>query len=110
MSSDYFTTVGTQLKSGRDSAPATLRVDTVRDLNEAMARKYFRGTDPIGRQFTAEGGSGMTTYEVIGVAQNSRYRSLRDDAESIVYLAEGQADESFQSVNILLRSDGPPRR
>jgi putative ABC transport system permease protein len=109
VSSDYFTTVGTQLKSGRDFGPGDLLGSTrVAIINEAMARKYFPGTDPIGRQFTAEGGSGMTTYEVIGVAQNSRYRSLRDDAESIVYLAEGQADESFQSVNILLRSDGPP--
>ncbi|MFI5210528.1 MAG: ABC transporter permease, partial [Gemmatimonadales bacterium] len=109
VSSDYFTTVGTQLKSGRDFGPGDLPGSArVAIISEAMARKYFPGTDPIGRQFTSEGGSGITTYEVIGVAQDSRYRSLRDEPEPIVYLPEGQADESFQSVNILLRADGPP--
>ncbi|MEO8029643.1 MAG: FtsX-like permease family protein, partial [Gemmatimonadota bacterium] len=110
VSEGYFATMGTTLKRGRDFAANDVVGSTpVAVINEAMADKFFAGTDPLGKTFTAEGGSGKRELQVIGVVQNSRYQSLRDKPQAIVYLAEQQVTtEVFKSINFLLRIDGPP--
>lgn len=109
VSDGYFATVGTTLKRGRDfdasDRPEGVQVAVI---NEAMAAKYFPGVDPIGQSFAGEGGRGVITYQVIGLARDSRYRSLRDKPEPIVYLAESQVTKDpFRSMNYMIRYDGP---
>ena len=109
VSSGYFTTMGTPLITGRDFGPGDLPGSTpVAIVSQAMAKKFFPGLNPVGRQFATESGHGEATYQVIGVAQDSRYRSLRTPPEPIVFLADRQADEPGPTVTFVLRSDGPP--
>ena len=109
VSAGYFATMGTPLITGRDFGPGDVTGSTpVAIVSEAMAKKYLPGLNPIGKQFVTESGHGTKTYEVIGIAQDSRYRSLRNPPEPIVYLSDSQVDEPGPTVSFLLRSDGPP--
>jgi predicted permease len=59
-------------------------------INEAAARKYFYGENPIGRRFgtTAES-SGQ--IEVIGLVHDAKYNSLRDPAPPTMYVPYTQS-------------------
>jgi predicted permease len=70
----YFETMQVPLLAGR--APSLSDVSTsprVAVVNESAAARLFNSPRPIGRQFTMGG----RDYEVIGVAADSRYSSLR---------------------------------
>jgi len=79
VSPGYFRTIGTPLVSGREftagDTPDTPRVIVV---NEAAARRYWPGTDPVGRR-TSRG-------EVVGVVRNSREKGLTVDPRPTIYL------------------------
>ena len=76
---DYFRAIGTPLVSGREfTAQDTADTPRVIIVNEAAARRYWPGTDPIGRR-TSRG-------EVVGVVRNSRERGLTVDPRPTIYL------------------------
>ncbi len=106
---NYFNTMGTPVLAGRDFGPGDVEGSArVAIVSEAMVRKYLPGGSPIGRQFIGESGAGDQSYEVIGVVRDSRYRSLRDKPEPIVYLPASQEEEPSQAITFVLRIDGPP--
>jgi len=78
ISPGYFATIGTPLLHGRDIGNAdTLDSVPVTIINNAMARKYFPGEDPIGKQV----GVGSTKYPVrtiIGMVADTKQASLRE--------------------------------
>jgi ABC-type lipoprotein release transport system permease subunit len=53
-------------------------------INEAMARYYFGGGNPIGKYVTFDGDS--QPYEIVGVAGNAKYFEIREPALRTVYL------------------------
>lgn len=108
VSTGYFATTGTPLVAGRDfgSADVTGSVP-VAIINQAMATKFFGTSNPVGSRFGSDAGPEQITFEVIGVVADSRYRSLRDAPEPIVYLSDRQTEEPSPSFTYLLRSDRP---
>jgi predicted permease len=52
-------------------------------INVAFARKYFNSDSPLGQVFTRDDG---VRHEVIGIAGDSRYDTLRGASEPIVYM------------------------
>ncbi len=79
----YFATIGTPLVAGREfdarddaNAPPTAVV------NEAFARYFFGDSSPLGRQIS----SLDTTYTVVGVVRDAKYRSLRDGIIKTMYV------------------------
>ena len=105
-SPEYFDAVGVRLLSGRpfredDDADAP----RVAIVNETMALRFWQGTDAIGRRFrTAVDGPAI---EVIGIARDSRYRTLGESGQPHVYLPFAQSDG--QSATVIVRSAGDPR-
>ncbi len=109
VSTGYFATMGIRLIVGRDFGPRdAVGSVPVAIVTEAMAKKFLGSSNPVGRQFTVETGRGEAVYEVIGVAQDSRYRSLRAAPEPVVYFSDRQTDEPSHLVTFVLRGDGPP--
>ncbi|MGH7591559.1 MAG: FtsX-like permease family protein, partial [Gemmatimonadales bacterium] len=53
-------------------------------INRAMARKFFGGQDPVGRQFRGWGSDGPWTT-VVGVTADARYHSLDEDPAPQVF-------------------------
>ena len=75
----WFATMGTRLLAGRDfNERDRVGAPKVGIPNEAFVKKYVKGT-PIGQTIRYETGpSGLDQVEIVGVAQDAAYRSVRD--------------------------------
>ena len=55
-------------------------------VNESFARRYFRGESPLGKRFfRIDAGATLVAQEIIGVAGDAKYTSIRDPAPPTVY-------------------------
>ncbi len=80
----FFETTGMQLVQGRDFSPLDrLRTPPVVVVNEAFARR-FCPDEPLGCRF-GTGRDSPNRYEVIGVAKNAKYGTLRERAAPMIY-------------------------
>jgi len=63
-------------------------------VNEAFARKFFRGDDPIGKRFGRSEIGAARQYEVIGIAKDARYLTyhLDEPISPFFFLPESQHD------------------
>jgi predicted permease len=110
VSDGYFSTMGTALLAGREFDQGDVAgSEPVAIVNEAFVRKFFHGTSPIGRSVVQEGFGGPgTSLRVVGVVEDTKYRSMRDEREPLVFIPlaqdEGVASPSLQ---IELRGYGP---
>jgi predicted permease len=100
----YFSTLGVPILLGReilqsDDASA-LRVCVI---NEAFAKRFFDGRNPIGMRITTGGDDGRITYRVVGVAGNTRTQELRENAEPRYFTAATQPPASVESPTFLIR-------
>lgn len=70
----FFAALGNRITMGRsisDRDTATTR--SVAVVNEAFAKKFFPGENPLGRHFGPDSRQYAGMYEVVGVAANMRY-------------------------------------
>ncbi len=104
ISMNYFATIGTRVLRGRDVSPADNTTSLpVALISEGVARKLFGLADPIGKRL-----QGRVPTEVIGIVEDSRFRSLRDSAGGMVYRPAAQAGRPLTDFTIEIRSDVPP--
>jgi len=104
---DFFQTIGTPLLRGRgfSSPPGAAPVAIV---NETLAKRVFPIEDPVGRVVRM----GDKTYEIVGIAKNSKARTIGEEPEGILYLPLEQHPEdvmSFFGISILVKTAGNPR-
>jgi predicted permease len=91
------------LLQGRDvNAGDTERRPRVAIVNEAFVRRFLPGDSPIGRTFV----SGNRTIEVIGLARDAAYATLREAVPPTIYVPIRQ--EPATQVNFTLRTAGDP--
>lgn len=105
----YFETMGIPVLRGRDF---NVQMDNEHAaiINEAMAADIFAGQDPIGQTFTDEK---KAKYTVIGVARNSKLRTIGEQPVNCVYFflnAAPQKAISFFGITILVKTSGDPER
>lgn len=104
ISLDYFRTMETRLVQGRDfTAQDDAQSPPVAIVNEAFARRFWPGENPIGKRFNFTTGNWI---EIVGIAQNGKYSSLAAINEPFVYLPLAQNYES--KVTLVARSAGDP--
>ena len=99
----FFETTGLPLLQGRDFR----RIDTEKSakvmiVNETMARKFWPQADPVGQSFH----DGQDTYEVVGVARDTKYRNLREPPRMTMYQPLAQA--YVPTMNLLIRTTAEP--
>lgn len=86
---EYFAAAGTRLLRGRSFGDADhAAAPAVGIVNEAAARKYWSGRDPVGGRI----GSGKDAIQVVGVAETTKVEDLDEDPVPFVYLPFGQAE------------------
>jgi predicted lysophospholipase L1 biosynthesis ABC-type transport system permease subunit len=74
-------------------------------INEAFAKRFFAGRNPIGMRITPVlDDEGRTSYEVVGVAGNARTQSLRDDVEPRYFVPAVQRPPLPPSPTFFLRT------
>jgi putative ABC transport system permease protein len=72
-------------------------------INETMARRYWANDDPVGKTFRVLFSPSIT---IVGVARDTRNRSLADEAGPEFYLSENQ--EPWSRMTLLLRTVREP--
>ena len=104
----YLETLGIQVVAGRDFTVADDRhARKVAIINEAAARLYFPGRDPVGQRIG--GGGARDTFEVVGVAADVRDFMLRQPARVMVYLPVLQQGGAYlHDLSLQVRTSGDP--
>ena len=99
----YLESVGVTLRQGRTITEADRR-DSERAvvINEALARKYFGRTDPIGKLLG--GDAGPRPSRVVGLVANAVERHLTDVPEPVRYVAVAQMPWIDQAQSFVLRT------
>jgi hypothetical protein len=80
--------MSTQIIGGRDFNTAdTATSPKVAIINETAAKKFYPGKNPIGLTYrTRAPGTEWYPVEIIGIAQDAKYRNLRDAVPPTAYL------------------------
>jgi putative ABC transport system permease protein len=106
---DYFKTLQIPLLAGRDfDTRDRVGSPLVAIVNQAFARKFANGANPVGRRFwiAATPGSPDTQYEIVGLVGDTKYEDLREEFSPIVYYASAQDADAGAGAQILIRSRG----
>ena len=83
VSPEYFDTMGMRILAGRGFQDSDRGVKPARVLvNQTFAQQFFPGIDPVGRLL---GNSIQTKFEIIGVVNDAKYRSLREPMTPTYY-------------------------
>jgi predicted permease len=76
----YFEAIGNPILRGRGiTEQDTAESRHIAVVNEAFARRFFRGQDPVGKHFGRLESQSSRLYEVVGVAKDARYLTLNLD-------------------------------
>ncbi|MGH9386249.1 MAG: ADOP family duplicated permease [Vicinamibacterales bacterium] len=111
---DYFRVLGTSVLAGRDITDADVAGRPgVALVNEAFAKRFFGGENPVGRSFAIER---VTVdrqdreLEIVGVVADAKYRTLRETPQPTMYGAMAQHDQFGFGVRLVIKTSGPPMR
>jgi predicted permease len=75
---EFFDSVGTRVVTGRGiGVQDTSTAPTVAVVNEAFAKHYLKGLNPIGQHFGGGGPKTAGDYEIVGVVEDTAYESAR---------------------------------
>jgi putative ABC transport system permease protein len=101
VSEEYLSTMGVTIRQGRDfTAHDDARGRPVVIVDEALARRFWPGQDPIGRTLVPGGNGGPR--EVIGVVNGLRYQAPEQEAGMDMYLPLRQSFD-FAAVYAIVR-------
>jgi predicted permease len=93
ISPEYFAAMRIPLSDGRDFNDWDHgRSSQVAIINEAMARRFWPGQNPIGRRFKANG----VPRTVVGIVKTGKYRSLTEPPTCFFYIPFRQWPYSMQ--------------
>jgi predicted permease len=107
VSAGYFETLGIPILQGRAfNAKDDAGAPKVAIVNATFARKYFGNGLAIGHRFGRGSDPGTPTdIEIVGVAGDTRYESLRDDIPPEIYLCNAQYPIYGQTVYVHTERD-----
>jgi len=92
----FFETLGAKIVLGRsiteDDTAATRKVAVV---NEAFARRFFKGQNPVGQHFGPDKLKYAASYEIVGVTRDMRYMTYdyKDPVGPMYWLPEAQTNQ-----------------
>lgn len=101
---DYFAVLGTPVLRGRTFAPQDGLTNRVAIVNEKAARYFWPDESAVGAQAKI-GWERPDDYEVVGVVEDVKSESPREDAEAAVYLPFSQNTRAHFVLHVRV-SDG----
>ena len=116
VSPGFFQTMGATLLAGRDFDDRDDRVPSSAKkgwpfrtgiVNEAFVKRYFSGHNPIGRHIgIGEDPGTAMPIEIVGVAKDTHYMSVREDLRPQVFVPALQSN--IERLTFYVRSAGEP--
>ena len=107
VSPGWFVTVGPPLAAGRDFTDRdTAQSPPVAIVNEEFVRVFLGGAPPLGRLFRGGQSAQPAPVEIVGLARNAHYRTLRQPVLPLVFLPVAQATnrEAFPFATLIIRT------
>ena len=114
---EYFDSVGTHVVMGRGiGVQDTPGAPAIAVVNESFVKTFFKpGENPLGRRFGSPGPKTTGDYEIVGVAEDSTYTSVRWTKHSMYFVPLMQPnsevpiekDENLYAGAIVLQTDRP---
>jgi putative ABC transport system permease protein len=119
----FFETIGAKMVLGRpiaeEDTAATRRVAVI---NEAFAKRFFKGQNPIGQHFGPDKIKYSSAFEIVGVVRDMRYMTYdyKDPIRPMYWLPEAQTTQwddpaytsgeiwSLYLYNIVIWAPGDP--
>lgn len=103
---DYFTAAGTRLLAGRDFTANDLNAQAqLVVINQTLAREFWPKGDAVGHTLLFPGNTAMPSAQVVGVAENGKYRSLGEKPRRFLY----QLADVATPATLVARVAGNPR-
>jgi putative ABC transport system permease protein len=103
----YFRAMGIPLLKGRLLDERDVKESRVLLINETMARRYFPGVDPVGKQMEVFwDGSGPD--EIVGVVGDIRESTLNKEPEPAIYWSHPR--EPYSGMALVVRASGDASR
>ncbi len=103
VSPKYLATYGTPILAGRDFRDSDAQQPRRVIVNQAMARRYFAGRDPIGQSLWFD--QERDPFEIVGLAGDAKYQDARVAAPPTVYV---YAPAFTGSMELSLRTAAAP--
>ncbi|NUQ12432.1 MAG: ABC transporter permease, partial [Gemmatimonadaceae bacterium] len=107
----YFETMGIRIVKGRAFEAADAVGPPVVVINEAMARRFFRDKDPIGRRVQPSLGPNAPMFTIVGVSQDVKQGGLERPAGTELYFNFEQAPRLVgfapRQMNLVLETSRP---
>src|SRR5437667_7423408 len=96
------------LKSGRFFSDSdNIDAPKVIIVNEALAKRYMPGVDPIGKHISYDAFGPKASYTVVGVVGDIKHAGLEKDAEIEMYVPYSQG-QPFGSTAMVVRTKVKP--
>jgi predicted permease len=106
---DYFEVMGTRLIAGRHFTAREAETSaSVAIVNRPALRLLGLGERPIGEALRIADGAASAAYEVVGLAPDTKYGSLREAPLPIVFLPVDPAADPRPFTDLMIRSALPP--
>ena len=105
----FFETMGIPLMRGHDFSPQ-MGSERVVIINQNLAKRLFPDSDAVGRRLKVSGEDKV--YQIVGIAKDSKSRTLGEEPARIFYLPIEQHPEdvfSFFGISILVKTAVSPR-
>jgi predicted lysophospholipase L1 biosynthesis ABC-type transport system permease subunit len=79
-------------------------------VNDAMARHFFGGANPLGHRFSFSGGQfdPARAYEIIGVVKDAKYSDVRDEPPRTAYIPYTARTDEVGRMCFEVRTAGDP--
>jgi len=101
---DYFRTMAIPLIAGREFTERDAAgAPKVVIVNEAFVKRYSRGQDAIGKRLAFGAGDVKPDREIVGIARDSHYGSLRETADPFIYVPYEQG-EGLERMSFFVRT------
>jgi predicted permease len=107
VSPGYLGTVRTPLLAGRNfNEGDTETAPRIAIVNETLARKFFPNGDALGKYFRihADPGKPEPPIQIVGLAKDAKYGSLREEAHATAYFPIAQVTEPVEEQVFELRT------
>jgi putative ABC transport system permease protein len=106
---DYFGTMHVPLLRGRSFTDADANsTELVVVVNDALVRKYFRGSDPLGQQITFARVPDSTSRwrTIVGVVGSERQKGMQIEPQDEIFAP--MAQEQQRAIVLVVRTAGDP--
>jgi predicted permease len=106
---DFLATMGIPLLSGREFTEADIfNSPKVAIINEAMARRFYAGRNPVGLHFGFGGGKGTKIdIEIVGVVKDSKNTDVRQTIHPFIFLPYSQSQQAGNATFYVRTNQDP---